>query len=249
MNIQYLWSFVADLVSSPHLMSTAEISLLAVTPASVFYQPAIFNTGIALNHSNPFGFTELNVLHLASQFKIKNEKFSLGSITLNNNIIDDKVIYLGYNKNIYGISLGISGRYYHFGINGYENINTFTSGIGAVWENNIFTHGLSYSNITHTKVNGVELPSVFKYECMISPFEKTRFGLAVEKEKSFEMRYAFATNHKMSKYFYFSSGFITKPNQFCAGFTCTVTAIEISYGIKTHHELGYTQAVGVLYKL
>ena len=244
-NISCMKALNIDMVSSPKLLSVAEITLLAPTPASAFYQPALYNTGIAFNHSNPFGFTELNVLHMATQFKIKNEMFSLGSVTLNNEIIDDKVVYIGYSKNLNNISLGISARYYHFGIKGYDSIDTFTTGIGAVWGYDIFTHGLSYSNITNTNTKGIDLPSVFKYECLISTFDNTRFGIALEKEKSFEMRYAFAANQEINKYLYIMSGFITNPNQFSAGFTCVIGQVEISYGFRTHAQLSYTQAVGV----
>ena len=244
-NISYMKALSVDLVSSSQLLSVAEITLLAPTPAAAFYQPALYNTGIAFNHSNPFGFTELNVLHLATQFKIKNEMFSLGSVTLNNEIIDDKAIYIGYSKSLNNISLGISAKYYHFGIKDYESINGFTAGIGAVWVYDIFTHGLSYSNITNTNIKGIDLPNVFKYECLISPFDNTRFGFAFEKEKSFEMRYAFAANQEVSKYLYIMTGFITNPSQFSAGFTCVIGQVEISYGFRTHAQLGYTQAVGV----
>jgi len=193
--------------------------------------------------------TELNVFHLSSQFSIKKEVFSAGSISIDNKYMSDRVYYLGYLKQIKDISLGISGRYYSQKIDGYSQLDAFTGVVGAIWNINSLTHGLSFSNITHTTTQHIELPSVFKYECMVTPFESTQFAVSVEKEKAFDMRYSFGARHNVFSILSISTGFITNPGQFSAGCSVLIKQFEVNYGMRTHAELGYTQAVGMMYRL
>jgi hypothetical protein len=239
-----LSAFGLDLYSAPNLISCGEIYLLADNPSTSYYQPAKMSAGIALSHSNPYGFGELNILNLSAQFK----GVSLGSLFLGNEYISDKVFYLGYAYRFYNLSVGTNVRYYSQTIDEYETLDAFTANIGAIWQNKLITHGITYSNISHSSKENIDLPSVFKYECLVSPFEKTNFAVSFEKEKDFELRYAFAVTQKITNAFLLSTGFISNPSQFSAGLTVKISKIEVSYGMRTHNELGYTQAVGVTYK-
>jgi len=243
------YGYGLDIYSSPQIIAGGEIYLLSQSPESAFYNPSHRNEGISVNHSNPFGMAELNIFHLASQFAVKGEVFSAGSMSLDNEYISDRVFYLGYSKEIRTVSLGISGRYYSQKVDEYSSLDTFTGVVGAVWKVDNLTNGLSFSNFTHTKVDGIQLPSVFKYELMVTPFESTQFALAIEKEKGYEMRYAFGARHNILKILSISTGFINNPAQFSAGLGVTIKNVEVNYGMRTHAELGYTQAVGVVYFL
>ncbi|MCL2064293.1 MAG: hypothetical protein FWG98_07975 [Candidatus Cloacimonetes bacterium] len=236
-----------DLISSPNIIALGEIYLLSDTPDTAFYQPAKRNEGISLSHSNPHGFWDLNIFQIASQFTLFNEIFTAGTIFMDNNQISDKLFYLGYNKNINNLTFGANIKYYNQSIQGYDTLDAFTLNIGAIWTIRAFNHGLSYSNVSHTSKVGIDLPTLFKYECMIIPFDKTKFALAVEKEKNFEMRYAFAASHKLSSIISINSGFITNPSQFSAGFVISINDLDISVGVRTHGQLGYTQAAGIAY--
>jgi hypothetical protein len=242
-----IYAFGLDLYSSPDLISAAEICLLSSSPVGAYYQPAIRNEGISFSHSNPYGFTELNVMHLAAQFTILGEILALGSFALENKYISDKVFYLGYQKNILGLTWGVNTRLYSQAIEGYDTLNSSTINVGFVWENKIITHGVSYSNVFFTKKEELELPSVFKYECLISPLEKTAFAVSFEKEADFAMRYAFAVSQKITKILSVTTGFLTNPSQFSAGAGIIINHLEVNYGMRTHAELSYTQGVGVKY--
>jgi len=237
-----------DIYCSPQIISGAEIYLLSDSPEVAFYNPAHSGDGVSVNHSNPFGMTELNIFQLASQFTIKSEVFSLGTISMDNKYISDRVYYLGYSKQIYDLSLGISGRYYSQKIDEYKRLDAVTGVVGAIWSVNNISHGLSFSNMTHTTKEQIELPSAFKYECMVFVFENTRFAVALEKEKSFDMRYSFGANHRVFDLLSLSTGFITNPGQFSAGCSVSIDNFTVNYGMRTHQELGYTQAVGVLFR-
>ena len=236
-----------DLMSSPTIISTGEIYLLSDSPETAFYQPAKSIEGISLSHSNPHGFWELNVFQLASQFRVFNEVFSAGAFVLENNHISEKTLYLGYAKSINNISLGANIKYYNQGINNYDTLDAFTLNVGAIWEIGAFCHGMSYSNISHTSRAGIDLPTIFKYECMIMPFEKTRFALSLEKERGFEMKYCFAVSHELTNNLKINTGFGSHPAQFSAGMYLELNPIDVSVGIRTHGELGFTQAVGIIY--
>ena len=84
---------------------------------------------------------------------------------------------------------------------------------------------------------------------MLLPIEKTNLALSIEKEKNFDLRYAFAVTHELTSIFSLNIGFISNPNQFSAGVIIKITDFDLSVGMRTHSQLGYTQAVGILYKL
>jgi len=241
------YGFGLDLYSSPQIIAGGEIYLLSQGPEAAFYNPAHKNYGISINHSNPFGMPELNIFHLATQFSLYEQDFSIGSMSLDNAYIGDRVIYLGYSKDVSTVSLGISGRYYSQKIDEYSQLDTFTGVVGAIWRIDNLTNGLSFSNFTHTTADGIRLPSVFKYELMVTPFEHTQFAMAIEKEKEYDMRYAFGVRHTILEILNISTGFINNPAQFSAGMSIKVKNMEVNYGMRTHSELGYTQAVGLGY--
>ena len=243
-----LSGFGIDLLSSPIIISNAEIYLLSKTPETTFYQPAKQDLGFSLSHSNPHSFRELNVFHLASQITFQKELFSLGLLVLDNNHISDKTLYLGYSKKFNNLSLGSNVKYYNQSVSGYSTLDTFTLNMGAIWNVNTFTHGFTYSNITNTSKSGINLHTVVKYECMITPIDTTKFAVSFEKERYFDMRYAFAVSHNINNLLVLSTGFISNPNQFSAGLLFIVSNLEISVGIKTHQYLRLTQAIGLVYK-
>ena len=247
--ISNLYALGIDFISCPATISAAEIHLLSNKSSNSYYQPALIQKGVSFSHSIPHGFSELNVFHLASQFSLLDETISAGAFVLDNKHISDRVIYLGYSKRIREVQLGANIRYYSQKVAGYDLLDAFTFNVGAIWENNIFTHGVSYSNISHTTSRSIELPSVFKYECKISPFEKTNFAVSLEKETYFDMRYGFGVSQKIADILFVNSGFLTNPSQFSAGIIVKVNKIEIGYGIRTHRDLNWTHAIGVRYEL
>jgi hypothetical protein len=156
------------------------------------------------------------------------------------------VIYLGYSKRIREIQLGTNIKYFYQKVKGYDSLDAFTLNIGALWENNLFTHGFSYSNISHTAKHGLELPSVFKYECKVLPFENTSFAISFEKETGFEARYGFgASQNNVTEILAINTGFLNNPSQFSAGFVVKVNKSEVGYGVRTHRELNWTHAIGI----
>jgi len=244
-----VYALGTDNYSCPVIIAAAEIYLLAGSPASVYYQPALIHKGVSLSHSIPHGFVELNVIQLASQFSLFGEYISAGTLALNNKHISDKVLYLGYSKRIREIQFGTNVRYFAQKATGYNLLDAFTLNVGALWENGMFTHGITYSNISHTTRRGIELPSVFKYECKVAPFEKTDFAIALEKETRFDMRYGFGVSQKIADILFVNSGFLTNPSQLSAGMIVKVNKLEIGYGMRTHRELNWTHAIGVKYEL
>ena len=244
----YGYAFGIDMYSSPTLISLGEIYLLSNTTETTFYQPAKNIEGFSICHSNPHGFSELNVIQLASQFLILKELFAAGTHILDNEYISDKVFYIGYSKLFSNISLGTNLRYYNQQIKGYKHLDAVTLNLGLIWHNEILTHGMTYSNISHSTSKGISLPTTLKYECMITPIEKTNFGVSFEKEKNFEMRYAFSVSRQLLNMFSVNTGFINNPNQFSAGVIISIQRFDVSLGMRTHRELGYTKAIGILYK-
>ena len=244
-----LFSFGIDLISSPIIISNAEIYLLSNSPETAFYQPAKNSHGLSLSHSNPHGIRELNVFHLASQYVFLQQSISAGFLILDNDYMSDKILYAGYGKELNNITIAANVKYYNQSIDTYKTLNTFTLNLGSIWKMGIFSHGLSYSNITHTSTSGIALPTVVKYECSILPFDSTNFAFSLEKEKGFDIRYGFGALHKVSKIFSLNTGFLSNPNQFTAGMIVTVNSIDFSIAMRTHQFLGYTQAVGVVYRL
>ena len=162
-------------------------------------------------------------------------------------MISEKISYLGYSICFNNITLGTNLRYYNQAVEGYETLDAFTGNLGVIWQNTIFTHGFIYSNITHSTVKNIELPSIYKYECLINPYEKISFAFSFEKERDFDMRYGFAAKQYIHDLCSIATGYITNPGQFSAGISIMFSKMTISYGIRTHEYLGYTQAVGVNY--
>ena len=113
----------------------------------------------------------------------------------------------------------------------------------------MFTHGLSYSNVSHTTTKGIELPSLLKYEMVFAPFDKTKFAISIEKERHFDERYSFGVSQYISDSLVINTGFLNNPNQFSAGLVVKLNKIEIGYGIRTHTELNMTHAIGVRWVL
>ncbi|MCL1827730.1 MAG: hypothetical protein FWG20_06790 [Candidatus Cloacimonetes bacterium] len=239
-----LYSFGIDSHTAPEIISVSEIYLLADTPTAAFFQPATKSSGLAINHCNPFGFTGLNVFSLATQ----TQQFSAGVIALQQDFISEKTFYAGYVYDIHDIILGGNVRLYHHAVEGYDTITACTGNIGAIWQNSIFTHGVTYSNITQTANKTIQLPSVFKYECAVTPFDKTAFGVSFEKEKDFDIRYAIAVKQEIYEGLHLSTGAVNHPNQLSAGLSVKIKDISVSYAVQTHEYLDYTQAVGVLYR-
>jgi hypothetical protein len=245
-----IFSIGTDMLSCPLILSASDISTLSNSVAGSYYQPALIGDGISISHSSPFSLSELNVVNVAYQFSLWKEQFSVGMFALNNKHISDRTIYLGYAKRLLDmIQLGSNLRYYSQKVEGYESLDAMTLNVGVIWENDIFTHGLSYSNVSHTTVKGIELPSIVKYECMISPFERLNFAISAEKEMNFDIRYGVGVSQKITDMFVVYTGFLNNPGQFSAGLALTVNKVEIGYGIRTHKELDWTQAVGIKYSL
>jgi hypothetical protein len=244
-----LISFGIDLYPDPQLISVGEIYLLSKTPSTTIYQPATQTTGISMSHSNPFGYTELNGFQLAAIFKIRDELVSIGAITLDNALVSDHVYFAGYTKAFHELSIGFNTRWYHQTIDGYNTLNAFTINVGAIWENQLFSHGVSFSNVSHTSTDGILIPSIYKYECALSSFVHTSFAFAVEKERNYDIRYGFGVKQDITQNLTICSGMITESNQFSAGIIVKINKINVSCAMRTHGELGLTQAVGVHLKL
>ena len=239
-----LFAFGIDLYSAPDLLAGAEIFLLSDSPASAYYQPAKEGNGISFSHSSPYGFSELNIFNLAAQYK----QISAGSIILDNSIISEKIGYIGYFYGWNNINIGGNIRYYTQEIEGYDRLDAFTGNLGIIWENKYFTNGFSFSNITNSSVKNIDIPSVWKYEALVTPFQKTAFALGLEKEKGFEMRYSFSGRQNITENFLIYTGFLANPSQFSAGLRIDINKIGVLYGVRTHQYLDYTQAVGVVYE-
>jgi len=244
-----IFSLGIDIYPSPTLISRAELSLLSNDPAAAFYQPATTNVGISIHHSNPFGFFNLNTFQLSSQFRVFQEMLSLGTIVLDDHYLSEQVFYGGYNKRLSNFTFGCNFRYYSQKVQNYQSLAATTLNIATLWQNYFFLHGVSVSNVTSTKVKEIDLPVVFKYECAISPFPQTSFALAMEKENLVDLRYSFGVSQNLLESLSISTGFQTNPQQFSAGFGVLINNLTIQYGFRTHQELNYTQAVGIIYNL
>jgi hypothetical protein len=231
------------------LISRANISLLSNDPAATFYQPAHTNTGLSLNYHRPFGFNELDSFQGAASISVVNNIFSIGTYFLNNDLISDNIIYLGYSRRLANISLCFTARYFNQRVTGYDRLDAFTLNLGAIWVTSLFTHGLSYSNVTNSSIGTIPLPNIFKYEVMISPLQNTDFALSFEKEVNYKERLAFAVSHNIQDIFIISTGFISNPGQFTAGMCISVRKIRVSFGIRTHLYLGVTSALSIMYLL
>ena len=237
-------AFGIDFYPSPDLLATAEIFLLADSPASIYYQPAKESPGVSFSHSQPFNFSELNIFNISAQYK----QISVGSFILDNSVISEKIGYIGYFYGWNSINIGANIRYYTQEIEGYDRLDAFTGNLGIIWENKYFTNGFSFSNITNSRVKNIEIPSVFKYECLVKPFEDTAFAIGLEKENGFEMRYSFSGRQNITDGFLLYTGFITNPSQFSAGLRININKIGVLYGIRTHQYLDYTQGIGMVYE-
>ena len=238
-----------DVPSCPVIISLGELYLLSDNPSSVFYQPAGIFQGIAISHSALYGFDDLNLINIASQFTIFNEIVSFGCFVLDNNYISDRVFYLGYTRKIRELHIGANVRHYYQKVTEYDSVDAFTLNVGAIWQNMMFTHGLSYSNVSHTTTKIIELPSLIKYEMLVAPFDKTNFAISMEKERHFDMRYGFGVSQHIGDSLVINSGFLNNPNQFSAGLVGKLNKIEIGYGVRTHTELSMTHAIGVRWAL
>lgn len=243
-----LYPFGIDYVVSPQIISTGEIYLLSKAPTTAFYQPAAQNEGLSINHSNPFGFSELNFFHLATQTKIFKEYISAGIISVENRYFADRVFYLGYSKKISNISFGGVGKYYQYKTIDYLQLASGTFTGGMVWNFKKFTSGVSVSNITQTQKNNISLPSVYKYELSIKPVEKTEFAFSFEKEKNYDYRYAFGAIQIIHPTLFVSTGFISNPDQFSAGLCLKINNLDLNYAVRTHPELNMTHSAGITYR-
>jgi hypothetical protein len=242
---QNLFPIGLPLNSCPEIISLAEIYILSNNSSSAFHQPAIIALDYSISHSNPFGFNELNLINVSSQFNLFDNILSLGAFIIDNNDISDRVFYMGYTRKIRELQFGGNLRHYYQKIGRYDALDVITFNVGAIWQNMMFTHGLSYSNISHSTTKGMEIPSLVKYELMISPLEKTNFALSLEKERHFDERYGFAVAQIITDYFIINTGFLNNPNQISAGVIIKLNQFEFGYGIRTHTELDMTHAVGM----
>ena len=242
--ISILNGFGLDYYITPDLLASGENYLLSDSPASAYYQPAKDFSGVSLSHSSPYGFSELDIFSLAAQY----EQISAGSFILDNSIISEKIGYIGYYYGWDNINMGLNIRYFSQEIAGYDRLEAFTGNLGIIWENEYFTNGFTYSNITNSSVQNIEIPSVWKYEGLFIPFEKTAFGIGLEKEKGFEMRYSFSVRQSITDTFLLYTGFLSNPSQFSAGLGININRVGVIYGVRTHEYLDYTQGIGVVYE-
>jgi hypothetical protein len=232
-----------------NLMARANITLLSNDPATAHYQPARTSKGLCLNYYRPFGIRELDSFQFASGFTLFGQSFSASAFMLNNEYIRDNVFHLGYSKSYANISVGTNISYYVQGIIGYDTLQAFTLSIGTVWNTRQLVHGFSFSNLTHTEIKTISLPSVFKYELKVAPLENTDFAVSFQKEIDYRERLAFAVSQNILDIITISTGFINNPGQFTAGFDVSVGHIGLSYGVRTHTTLGLTTALGIKYLL
>jgi hypothetical protein len=172
---------------------------------------------------------------------------STGAYLVSNPSIADYVFFLGYSHEFENLSVGANVRYYYQRITGYDSLNGFTLNVGAIWQQRMLTHGLSFSNLTNTRIREISLPSLFKYEIKLTPLENTSFALAFESELGYKERIAFAVLQNITEALTITTGFISNPGQFSAGVSISISNIHVSYGVRTHNPLGNTHALGIKY--
>ena len=241
-------AFDLNLYTDPQLIACAEISLISDTPATSYYQPAKRNNGLSISHSFPFGLNEVNLIHLSFQSAVKHYQISAGTYVIHNEFIKNNIFYTGFSRKFYDISLGTNFKYFQQSVQDYNQLNAYSLNLGVFWENKIFTHGLTYNNLTNSKTRNIKIPNIFKYECMISGSDRINFALSFEKEKHFDFRYAFAVKTVIHPVLNVFSGFISNPDQYSAGLEIFISKISVNYAIRTHRDLDYTHAMGIYYK-
>jgi hypothetical protein len=235
-----------DYVVSANIISKSELFLLSEVPEVSFFQPALMIKGFSINHSNAFGMTELNYFHISTQFNIKNELFACNLISVENSIFFDRIYSLSYAKRLNSLTIGTSGKIYHYKVNDYSSLIAGTINFGTVYDNNNIKSSVSITNVSRTSSNNYIIPSVYKLEFAVKSWEKVNCGFSVEKEQYYDYRYAFGSLQKISDYLNISLGVINNPNQFSAGCEIIINNMNINYGAKTHFELGLTHAIGIV---
>jgi hypothetical protein len=242
-----LYSFYFKTYSDAQLISVSELSLLCDTPANILYQPASFNEGISASYSNPYGFSEINLIQLSLQKIFKDYALGFGSYFYNNPNISDIQIYSSFAYKYQNLQAGFSLNYYQMKVKNYSSDRLLMLDLGLIWKHQNFKYAISYSNVTQSSMKGIEANSLIKFETTFEVNTYSDIGISFEKEKYFDYRYAIASSFKFYKNNKINMGFMPNPSQFTTGIEINLDNKSLIYSIRTHQELDLTHSITLKY--
>lgn len=246
-SFELLFCLDIKLYSDASLIALGENSLIAESPSTSLYQPAMQGNAISVSHSNPYGFNELNFVQFAYQKQIENIGVNAGVFYYENKIINYKNIYAGFSYNFLDILNGINLRYLTQNINNYDKKDTFILDYGLIKKSDFLSYGFSFSNITQAQIDNIKLNSTIKFENMIRVNENVDLATSFEKEKYFDYRYSFATKIRIFKNNFAMFSFINNPEQFATGVDFNINKSSFVYAVRTHPQLDLTHSVSIIY--
>ena len=235
------------------LAGLSNISGLTNSPASCFYNPAVFRTDnfyFSSTYYQPFSIPDLTYKNAMLAYGYKNANMVLALQDLGNDIYKEQTALVSVNYQIIkNLKFGVNGRLLHKSISIFQNKNAYQIDIGTLMQFDKFKIFTSFSNLTFSKLDNETLPQESRTGIVYNVHGNLSTAVSFVKELDYPFSYHFAVSYKPFQIFQLNSGFQTEPNEIYGGMTVSYKFFNISYAVKNHQCLNLTHFFTIECKL
>jgi len=239
-----------QLPPSATLAGTSSISLFDNSPASIFYNPALFDKSACfkISYSNPYSIPNLAQKNISFSYKIYKIKTALGLQQFGNKIYQENTAILSINHCLNEfLSLGISYRFLQKSVKTFSNKSTHQLDAGFKVDIKNITYAGSVINLNFCKLNKELLPQEFRNALMYHFSDNLKLGLGVVKQLNYPFSIKFATSYNPINLLKLSSGFQTEPHKLTAGVELKFFKATFSYAVRVNRVLPLSHYVSLQY--
>lgn len=229
-------------------VGVANINLLSTSPNCAYYNPSLFNPGIATSISQPFGLSGIENGNITYASAIYKANVSLGVNYLLSDNYQQYSNFLSISYQLCDIlTIGLSEKL--ITVYEYTNYKKWMTDVGILIKKDRLALAIAYTNLLHTPSAYLDMPNVISTEIAYSLSENSICGIALEKESNYALNSKIALRYALDKYMSVSSGYSFQPNQMFVGIILSYKQFSTNYAISTHLELGLTHYVSLKYEL
>ena len=227
----------------------AQTSITLSDGYSVFNNPgslgSINKNSITFSYLSLYRMESLGSVFSSFAKKIKTGGVSVGVVSQGHELYNRSKVVLGLGNNFGIASLGLSGNYHQWRIEGFGSRGFISLDFGGVAQIGSFVKfGGLVRNITQTRISNITneyLPTVMSVGLSYQPSEQLLLSTQYDKDLELEGILRMAIEYKISS-LVLRTGMITDPAHFSFGAGLNHKSLKIDYGVMNHPVLRMTHS-------
>ncbi|HOE91985.1 MAG TPA: hypothetical protein PLV22_08415 [Candidatus Cloacimonadota bacterium] len=226
-------------------LASSGLTLLSVSPASSFHNPAVSSQGFAFSYAVPYEFYDMSISSLCYQSHYKSFSYGLGAVFLYDESYQEETFSLNVQYVQQNVIVGVNGKYLRQEATDYRTINAFTADMGMRLKYESVQASWCVRNITESRYKEVEMP--VSYNAEIAYYVAANVSVGAGYEKKEESYYNVGAKLEINPFIQLVSSYMIDSGQFACGFQTSINKYRIDYGVKFHPYLEQSHSLTVNY--